>query len=240
MFLSVLTFIIKMNKKKNKFTFSSSLKTGPKYPIIRYIRIERYFTRPLASIFVKSIFHTKITPNQITIFAFFLGIAAAIFFSIGEYKYFIIGGILFQVSSVFDCADGMLARSKDKCTRYGAFLDLFLDRIVDVLIMIGISLGYFIYSESIFFLILSFITTALLTLQGSLIYLIRVFQNKFIPGESAEARGIFIFIIFILSVLNRLDFFFIIILSQSLFIISLRTVIIFRLRYGDKKDIPKF
>lgn len=235
--------IIGFNMSENNsttFNFNNSLKKGPKYPIINHIRIERYFTRPLASVFVKLVYNSGITPNHITVFAFFLGITAAIFFSLGEHKYFIVGGLLLQLSSVFDCADGMLARSKNICTRYGAFLDLFLDRLVDVFIFIGISVGYFIYSESISFLIISLIMTALVTLQTSLIYLIRVFQNDFVPGESAEVRGILIFVIFILSVLNRFDILFIIVLIQSLFIISVRTIIIYRLRSGNGTNIPEF
>lgn len=223
-----------------QFNFKNSLKEGPKYPILNYIRVERYLTRPLASLFVKFIYNTKITPNQVTIFSFFLGIAGAIFFSAGEYKYFLAGGILVQLSSVFDCADGMLARSKDMCSRYGAFLDLFLDRIADVFILSGISVGYFIYSDNSFFLVLSLLATALYTLQIVLFYMIKMFRNKLTMGDSAEARGLLIFAILVFSVLNKLDILILIILVQAVFSISLRTIIFYRLRSGNNEDIPEF
>ncbi len=227
-------------KKSDNFSFQNSLKEGPRYPIIHYLRIERYFTRPLASLIVRLIFKTKITPNHITVLAFILGIISAILFSLGEYKFFIAAGIFIQFSSVFDCADGMLARSKNMCTRYGAFLDLFLDRIADIIILSGISAGYFIYSGNSFFLLLSLLATVLYALQIILFYMIKMFRNKLTMGDSAEARGLLIFAILVFSVLNKLDILILIVLVQAVFSISVRTIIFYRLRSEKDTNIPEF
>ena len=43
----------------------------------------------------------------------------------------------------------MLARAKGMTSRYGAFLDLFLDRIADFAVLTGASFGYYRYTGSV-------------------------------------------------------------------------------------------
>ncbi len=222
-----------MNKiKPEKFSFKNSLKEGPKYPILHYIRIERYFTRPLASVFVKLIYNTKITPNQITVFAFILGMLAAISYSFGSYQFIIAGGILLQLSSIFDCADGMLARSKDMCSRYGAFLDLFLDRIADFFVLWGITSGLYIQTGKMIWVIAGLAGTGLYSLQIILFYLVKVYKEDFNEGESAEARGFSIFGILILSILNQIQIILLMTIITAILNISMRIIIYKRL--GEK------
>lgn len=194
-------------KKKNvmMFDFRKSLKEESWYPYLQYFRVERYFTRPLASLIVRAVFHTSITPNHLTYISFYLGVLSGVFYCFGEPLYFIIAGILIQLSSVFDCADGMLARSKDMCTHYGAYLDLFLDRITDLFFFGGIVIGYYVYSGNITFFIAGIFAVALAFLEMTLHYVIRNYKKREKPGEAAAARGLIIFVIFILSLLNRLD-----------------------------------
>lgn len=193
------------NENATDFEFRKSLKEESWYPYLKYFRVERYFTRPLASLVVRAVYNTKITPNHITYVSFYLGVLSGIFYCFGEPRYFIVAGILLQLSSVFDCADGMLARSKDICTRFGAYLDLFLDRIVDFFFIGGIVIGYFVYSGNLKFFIAGVFTLTLALLEMSLHYIIREFKKREKPGEAAAARGLIIFLIFVFSLLNRLD-----------------------------------
>jgi archaetidylinositol phosphate synthase len=188
-----------------KFDFNKSLKTESWYPYLKYLRVERFFTRPIASLIVRLVYRTAITPNHLTYISFYLGILGGIFFCFGEPLYFIIGGILVQLHSVFDCADGMLARTKDMCTRFGAFLDLFLDRIADFVFWSGIVIGYYIYSGNLNFFIAGIFAVALAFLQMSLHYVIHIYKHCEKPGEAAAARGLIVFNIFVFSLLNRLD-----------------------------------
>lgn len=194
-------------KKKNsaKFHFRKSLKEESWYPYLRYFRVERYFTRPLASLIVRAVYNTTITPNHLTYVSFYLGVLSGFFYCFGEPLYFIIAGILLQLSSIFDCADGMLARSKDICTDYGAYLDLFLDLITNFFFLSGIVIGYYVYSGNLKFFITGVFTIALISLEWALHYLIRNFKKREKPGEASAARGLIIFIIFVFSLLNRLD-----------------------------------
>ena len=199
--------------KTARFDFHRSLKEETWYPFLKYFRVERYFTRPVASLIVRALYHTKITPNHLTYMAFYLGILSGMIYCFGEPFYFVIGGILIQLSSVFDCADGMLARSKDRCTRFGAYLDLFLDRITDFFLLSGIVIGYYVYSGNLKFFVAGIFAVALSFLEMSLHYIIRAYKQREKPGEAAAARGLIIFLVFIASLLNRLD---VIILSYLL------------------------
>lgn len=197
-----------MKPKKNNshnFDFQKSLKEESWYPYLKHFRVERFFTRPLASLIVRAVYNTPITPNHLTYISFFFGVTGGILYCFGEPFYFIIAGIFIQFSSIFDCVDGMLARSKDMCTRFGTYLDLFLDRITDLFFLSGIVIGYYNYSGNLKFFITGAFMVNLAFLEMALHYIIRDFKKREKPAEAAAARGLIIFMIFILSLLNRLD-----------------------------------
>ncbi|MFN8361536.1 MAG: CDP-alcohol phosphatidyltransferase family protein [Candidatus Kapaibacterium sp.] len=100
------------------------------------------FYRPLAFAFVKSIYTTSITPNQITCIAVVCGIVGGSMLSVDTYQAGIVAAILLPLSIVFDCADGMLARLKKNGTPFGRALDGVSDYIVGVTIYISIAIGY--------------------------------------------------------------------------------------------------
>jgi phosphatidylglycerophosphate synthase len=66
----------------------------------------------------------KITPNQITVFAFGIGCLAAIAIATG---YFLLGFFLILASRICDGLDGSLAKVRGKTTDFGGFLDIVLD-----------------------------------------------------------------------------------------------------------------
>jgi phosphatidylglycerophosphate synthase len=196
---------IRPDKNRQGFVFQKSLKESDPYPFLHYFRVERFMTRPLASLIVRAVFKTSVTPNQLTLVSFILGLASGIAFLGGSHSFFILGGILLQLSSILDCADGMLARSKDVCTRYGALLDLFCDRIVDFCVLTGIAFGWLRYSGNQKLFVAALISIGLYFLQVSLYYLMRHYQRKPTIGQAGESRGLSIFVTLILTILNRLD-----------------------------------
>ncbi len=75
---------------------------------------------------------TKVTPNQITLIGFTFGLCAALSF----YKSaFILGAMLFEISYLFDCIDGRLARLTGQTTKTGDMYDHILGQFI-VLILI--------------------------------------------------------------------------------------------------------
>jgi len=223
------------DSSRNGFEFQKSLKERDPYRFLNLFRVERYMTRPLASLIVRAVFRTSVTPNQLTVVSCVLGVASGAAFLGGSHAYFILAGALFQLSSIVDCADGMLARSKDMCTRYGALLDLFCDRIVDFCVLTGIAYGQFRYSGDRYVLVLTLACTGLYFLEVTLYYLMRHYLQKDNIGQAAEARGLSIFGLLLFALFNRLDLF--IMLGAVVLVINLSSKIIRVIRWRHPENL---
>jgi len=188
-----------------KFDYRKSVqKIEDRYLFLSFLRIDKYFNRPIASVIVRAVFRTGVTPNQLTYAAFVLGLAAAYLFSRGTAAGFLAAGILVQLSSILDNADGMLARARDQMTEFGAQLDIFLDRLNEFFLFIGIVLGEYRHEGSVPTLIFGFAAMALYFLQVTLFYLTKNFDRDYQKGETGELRSWMMFGIFLFGVLNRL------------------------------------
>jgi len=100
-----------------------------------------YLYRPLAYLLVKAIFRTPITPNQVTVFSIFVGVAAGLGFGLGTARTVKIAALLYAFSVVLDCADGQLARLKKNGTRMGRVLDGLTDYVTGFAAHVGIAIG---------------------------------------------------------------------------------------------------
>ena len=103
--------------------------------------VDLVFFRLLAFLFVKSTYRTNITPNQITVLAMLTGILGGVMFAPGGSAFVIGGGLLLALATIFDCADGQLARLKNNGTSFGRILDGVVDYIYTVAAFLGIGLG---------------------------------------------------------------------------------------------------
>jgi CDP-diacylglycerol--glycerol-3-phosphate 3-phosphatidyltransferase len=83
--------------------------------------------RPLA--------RSGITPNMLTVFGLLLNVVTAAVIGGG---YLFAAGILLLVASVFDMADGALARVSDQMSEFGDFLDATLDRLAEASVGLGL------------------------------------------------------------------------------------------------------
>ncbi len=95
--------------------------------------VNLYVHRPLAYAFVKLIYRSSITPNQVTAFAVILGAGAAACWFWGSSWAMIAGGLLLWASGIIDGADGILARAKNMQSEFGRALDGAADAVVAVL-----------------------------------------------------------------------------------------------------------
>jgi len=116
--------------------FKSSLKS---YDVEEILDV--FFYRPLSFLFVKLIYSTSITPNQISVFSMLFGILTGVMFSFGTHQFFIFGAIALLISNVLDCADGQLARLKKNGTGIGRIIDGFIDYVTGLSIYVGIGIG---------------------------------------------------------------------------------------------------
>jgi CDP-L-myo-inositol myo-inositolphosphotransferase len=99
----------------------------------------------------------------------------------------------------------MLARAKNMTSRYGAYLDIFLDRIADFVVLLGASIGYAKFKGDTRILIFGLLTIALYFLQVSLYYINNIYTRSEKSGEGAEAKSLAVFVIFVFSLLHRPD-----------------------------------
>src|SRR3954453_19653736 len=76
----------------------------------------------------------RITPNQVTLLAFAVVVAAAAGFAGGAP---VAAALLVALASVLDGSDGEVARLTYRSSRYGAFLDAVLDRAADGILFTG-------------------------------------------------------------------------------------------------------
>ena len=102
--------------------------------------ISRYLNRPLSLRITRYIVNTSITPNNISLFSFFISLTAFIAFLFDKYIYLLFGGLLAQISSIIDGCDGEIARLKLQYSRFGAWLDAILDRYSDALLLFGLTM----------------------------------------------------------------------------------------------------
>lgn len=114
-----------------------------------------FLDRPLSSA-AKRI---TLAPNAITVIGFALSIIASLILAHNLFW----GGIMILFSGAFDMLDGIVARTNNKSSEYGAFLDSVLDRYSDSFLFLGLG-WYFMTSGSITGLSLS-----LMTMVGALL-----------------------------------------------------------------------
>lgn len=95
--------------------------------------LNRRLSRPLARLLAR----TAVTPNQVSVVSFLVGLAALPAYALG---WNLAGGLLAQAFSVLDGVDGDLARLKGMATPFGAFFDAVLDRYGDAAIILGMTM----------------------------------------------------------------------------------------------------
>lgn len=101
-----------------------------------------YILRPIAFIFVKMLYPTNVTPNQVSLMTIIVGIISGYFFSRGTVTCFVIGGSLYFLCMITDCIDGMIARLKNSGTAVGRIIDGFADYIVGISVYVGMGIGF--------------------------------------------------------------------------------------------------
>jgi phosphatidylglycerophosphate synthase len=88
-----------------------------------------FLVDPLAArIIIPLANRTNITPNQVSIASFVIGLAAAAAFWQGDHVALAAGALLYHVSFVLDCIDGKIARLKGTGSVFGMWLDYSFDR----------------------------------------------------------------------------------------------------------------
>jgi len=85
------------------------------------------------------LFWQPINPDVLTLAGMLIAGTAGFAFAEGAFG---LGGWLLVAGGFFDLIDGVVARHFESATRFGAFLDSSLDRVVDILVMLGLLVFY--------------------------------------------------------------------------------------------------
>ncbi len=92
--------------------------------------IDWFFHRPLASLLVRVLAPTRITPNQVSVLSGIVGLSTGGWAALsltGSAAWMAVSGLFLLLAVVLDCADGQLARVRGESSLLGRALDGFLD-----------------------------------------------------------------------------------------------------------------
>ena len=152
-----------------------------------------YFARPLAAILVYLLRPTPITPNQVTLLgaAVFFGAAAA-FVAVPGPMGCLVAAAVVQLSYLFDCADGQLARLKSMTSEVGAHLDFLIDEIKALLLVGALCVRMWWWEEQELWLVAGIAAIFLVAMATSMTTFVRRPEyagTEIKPGESARKRS---------------------------------------------------
>lgn len=180
--------------------------------------INRLFSRSVSRLLTHLAIRTSISPNQITLVSFFLGLVSIWFFFQGSYGMSLIGAVVLVISTWIDGVDGELARLTFGETPFGAKLDITCDCLVNFAVFFSIGAGLSQSTGEGYFTALG--TLAVLGSLVSFIFLSASISESKSPErsegisknrrrniENKLANRDFIFILLVLALINRTDIF---------------------------------
>ena len=100
-----------------------------------------FLFRPIAFIWVKLLYYSPVTPNQVSFSAIIFGILSGVCFAKGTPESFTLAGIFYGIAHILDCVDGMLARIKKNGTPTGRIVDGLADYTNGIVIFVGLGIG---------------------------------------------------------------------------------------------------
>ncbi len=113
-----------------------------------------YVCRPVAAVLVDAIKGTSVTPNQITLSAVFVALlSVALLLAWPGYWGLLAAVVVFELSYVLDCADGMLARWRGTASPVGHLLDFLMDELKAFLLLAAASVRLFREHSDVRFLL---------------------------------------------------------------------------------------
>jgi archaetidylinositol phosphate synthase len=99
----------------------------------------QHLVRPLVNVAVRRLASLGVAPNQVTIASAAMGVASAVAFYAGLHWSAV---LLIVAAGVGDLLDGALARETGRTTPLGGLLDLWLDRLVEVSVLVAYALVF--------------------------------------------------------------------------------------------------
>ena len=176
--------------------------------------ITRFFSRQLTRLFLQ----TPLSPNIITILSLVIGLISAVFFLQGTHENSIIGAGLLLLSAWIDCTDGEVARLKFLESKIGGKLDILCDNLVHFSVFFAIGMGLYQSTGNNIFIFFG-----VLAVLGSLVSFLILSSSIIDKKEKVSANTValkkknaltdsianrdFIYFLFFMSLIDRVDIF---------------------------------
>ena len=103
--------------------------------------VSRYLNRPISRSISRWLLQTDIAPTTWSVLIFALPLAACAAFVQGNWLWFVVGCLTFQLYSILDGCDGEIARAKFLQTEFGRRLDSLLDLAGNMLLALCLGIG---------------------------------------------------------------------------------------------------
>lgn len=94
--------------------------------------VDTWLNRPLSRLMTRLLIPSGISPNAVTVLSCLIALAGAGLIATGEWRWGVLGALLFQLGAAVDCVDGEIARLTYRFSPFGARLDLALDNVSHV------------------------------------------------------------------------------------------------------------
>jgi phosphatidylglycerophosphate synthase len=127
----------------------------------------RHLVQPALGATANLLIRLRFTVNQVTWFAFFLGISTGVLIYFGHAYW---AAAILWISGFLDAVDGSMARIQKKSTAWGTLMDITFDRIVELSVIIGLAAKFpeaqfvlLLLTASIVFSMTVFLTVGALT-----------------------------------------------------------------------------
>ncbi|MBK7583672.1 MAG: CDP-alcohol phosphatidyltransferase family protein [Myxococcales bacterium] len=145
-----------------------------------------YVARPPAAVIVWSLEKTRVTPDQITLGAFVVAAVSALgIVFLPGYAGLLAAVVVFELSYVLDCVDGMLARYRGTASATGHLLDFLMDEIKAFMVLGAVAVRLYLERHDTTFLLLG--VAGLIALSTGIA--ITTFQRRpEISGKPADAK----------------------------------------------------
>lgn len=88
---------------------------------------------------VRALASAGVHPNILTTIGVCINVGCGVLFGVGEFFW---AGVVLIVANLFDMLDGNVARQTGNVTKFGSFLDSTLDRLSDMVVLVGIMAFY--------------------------------------------------------------------------------------------------
>jgi len=142
-----------------------------------------FFASPLAVLFNWVVVEWKfLTPNRLTSLSFFVGFIAAGLIICGGTTNFVIAAILLNLSFVFDCMDGQMARYRGISSAFGSYYDKVSDNIKIFLFFSAAGFAAYKQTHDVTVIFLAFTGVSFYYLRGYVKYLNMSLQLKRNPN----------------------------------------------------------